>query len=204
MNEILERIKEAYHFKTDAEVADFLDINPSTLSMQKNRGRLDLKRIIERCNDLNKNWLLDGKGEKRAVDGTKDQPPIPVYSSLNIKNKKPDFSTSPKAGNIYADFSNEIDGFPASDRLIGYVNSGDGMAPTVKENDIAVINLDVDPAHDGIFLIASSQEVSLRRLQKEQEKLIAQSMNGKDSPIEISVSETYHCIGELIWILRRV
>ena len=204
MNEILERIKEAYHLETDAEVADFLDINPSTLSMQKNRGRLDLKRIIERCSDLNKNWLLDGKGKKRVVDAANGQTFIPVYTSLDIKNMRPDFNASPKAGNIYTNISNKIDGFPDSNSLIGYVSSGNGMAPTVKENDIAVINLEGEPTDDAIFLIASSQEAWLQRLQKEEDKVVAQSENGKDSPIEITVSETHHCIGKLIWILRRV
>ncbi|MDZ7680903.1 MAG: hypothetical protein U5J63_04110 [Fodinibius sp.] len=63
MSKILQRIKEAYHLETDAEVANFLNIKPSTLSMQKNRGRLNLQRIINTCSELNKNWLLDGTGK---------------------------------------------------------------------------------------------------------------------------------------------
>ncbi|WP_445664146.1 LexA family transcriptional regulator [Fodinibius sp. AD559] len=204
MNAILERIKEAYHLETDAEVADFLNIKPSTLSMQKNRGRLDLKRIIERCSDLNKNWLLDGKGEKRAVDGVNTQTSIPVYTSLDIKDLKPDFNNSEKVGSIHTDISNGFDGISGSNNLIGYVNSGNGMAPTVKENDIAVINLDEEPAPGAIFLIASSQEASLRRLQKEQNKLIAESHNGKENPIEIGFGDLNRCIGKLVWVLRRV
>lgn len=204
MNEILQRIKEAYHLETDAEVADFLDMNPSTLSMQKNRGRLDLKRIIEKCSDLNKNWLLDGKGEKRAVNGAHIQTAIPVYTSLDFKNLKPDFNSSPKVGNIYTDISHEVDGLSDPDSLIGYVNSDTRMAPTINENDIAVINLDGEPAHDAIFLIATPHGVSFRRLQKVQDKFIAEPENGKDNHIDISVSKTHHCVGELIWVLRRV
>lgn len=204
MNAILERIKEAYHLETDAEVADFLDIKPSTLSMQKNRGRLDLKRIIERCSDLNKNWLLDGKGKKRAVDGISSQNPIPVYSSLEIKNLRPDYNNSPKVGNIYTDISNGIDGLPDSNSLIGFINSGDEMAPTVKGDDIAVIDLGEEPTHDNIFLIASSREVWLRHLQKEQNKFIAKSINGKDISTKIDLNENHYCIGKLVWVLRRV
>ena len=204
MNEILERIKEAYHLETDAEVADFLDIKPSTLSMQKNRGRLDLERIIERCSDLNKNWLLDGEGRKRTVDGAYTQTPIPIYTSLDIKDLKPDFKNSPKAGDIYTDISSGFGGLSEPDDLIGYVNSGNEMAPIIKENDIAVINLDEEPVHDEIFLIASSQEASLRRLQKEQNKLIAESQNGMGVPIDIDVNEPHRCIGKLLWVIRRV
>jgi hypothetical protein len=204
VNAILERIKEAYHLETDAEVADFLDIKPSTLSMQKNRGRLDLKRIIKRCRDLNKNWLLEGKGKKRARNGANYQAPTPFYTSLEISNCKPDFENSPKAGDIYTDISNEVSGCSNSNRLIGFVNSEDGMSPTIEENDIAVINLDGEPAHNAIFLIALSNRASLRRLHREQDKLIAQSRNGRDDHIQISVSESRQCIGELVWVLRRV
>lgn len=204
MNAILERIKEAYHLETDAEVADFLDIKPSTLSMQKNRGRLNLKRVIERCSDLNKNWLLEGKGDKRTVAGANTQKTIPVYTSLDIKDLKPDFNNSPKAGNIYTDISNGIGELPSSDSLIGFVSSGNEMAPTVKENDIAVIDLNEDPTPDEIFLIASSHEAMLRRLQKEQNKLFAKSQNGENDPIEISLDETHCCVGKLTWVLRRV
>jgi len=204
VNEILERIKEAYHLETDAEVADFLDIKPSTLSMQKNRGRLNLKRIIEKCSDLNKNWLLEGKGKKRALNGANNQPSIPVYTSLDIKNLKPDFDNSPKVGNIYTDISSEVGGFPDPDSLIGYVNYEDGIAPTIEENDIAVIDLDAEPKHDTICLIASSKGVSLRKLQKENGKLIVQPKNGKDKHLQSNVSENHHCIGKLIYVLRRV
>ncbi|PAU95298.1 hypothetical protein CK503_03640 [Aliifodinibius salipaludis] len=204
MNAILERIKEAYHLETDAEVADFLDIKPSTLSMQKNRGRLDLKRVIERCSDLNKNWLLEGKGDKRTVDGANIQKAIPVYTSLDIKDMRPDFNNSPKAGNIYTDISNGVGGLPGSNSLIGVVSDGNEMAPTVKENDIAVIDLNEDPTPDEIFLIASSHETMLRRLQKEQNKLFAKSQNGQNDPIEISLDKTHCCVGKLTWVFRRV
>lgn len=204
MNAILERIKEAYHLETDAEVADFLDIKPSTLSMQKNRGRLDLKRIIDRCSDLNKNWLLDGKGAKRSVDGVAVTNSIPVYSCLHIKNLSPDFDNSPKVGNIYTDIPNGIDGFSDCESLIGYVNSGDEMDPIVKDNDIAVIDLGEDPTHDEIFLIASSKEVSLRHIQKEEDRWMAKSKNGKGHPIEISSNDSHGLIGKLIWVMSRV
>lgn len=204
MNAILERIKEAYHLETDAEVADFLDIKPSTLSMQKNRGSLDLNRIIERCSDLNKNWLLDGNGKKRTVDESLPSNAIPVYSSLDIQGLSPDFESSPKIGSIYTDISNGEGTFADSGSLIGYVNSGNEMSPTIKEDDIAVVDLDEEPTDDEIFLIASSHEVSLRHLQKEQDKLIAKAKNGKDKTIELDLNESHCCIGKLIWVLRRV
>jgi phage repressor protein C with HTH and peptisase S24 domain len=61
------------------------------------------------------------------------------------------------------------------------------MAPTIKENDIAVIGPDGVPTDDAIFLVASSGKASLRRLQKEQDKLIAQPENDEHSHIEINV-----------------
>ncbi len=88
MNTILERIKLAYHLETDAELANFLDINASTLSMQKNRGRLNLKLIIQKCRDLNKNWLFHGKGHMWNHNAeSARQIRIPIYKTLHLPHK---------------------------------------------------------------------------------------------------------------------
>lgn len=70
------------------------------------------------------------------------------------------------------------------------------MAPTVEENDIAVTDLDREPAPDAIVLVASSHEAWLRHLQREQSKLIAQAVTGNNNAIENDLSELQRCIGK--------
>lgn len=63
--EILERIKDFYGFKTDAELQTFLGLSQSTFASRKKRGTMDVLSIISKCNDINPNWLLTGNGTKR-------------------------------------------------------------------------------------------------------------------------------------------
>lgn len=204
MDAIIERIKEAYNFKTDAEVANFLGIKPSTLSMQKNRGRLNLKRIIEKCSDLNQNWLLHGEGEKR-VSSNSDCNGIPIFVDLEVSDSALDFTESSRAGNIYTKVSEEIGHLSINpDNVIGLVTSEDVMAPAVKKNDIAIIDLEEEPIDDSIFLISSPHEVILRRLKKDGGSYIAKCDNGKQQAIDLNPDDGYQLIGKLIWVLRRM
>lgn len=59
---ILDRIKKAYGFKTDAQLADFLGIKSTHLAVWRARDSINLDLIITKCSDLNLNWLLTGQG----------------------------------------------------------------------------------------------------------------------------------------------
>lgn len=59
---MLSRIKKAYGFKTDIQLANFLGVKQNTISAWKKRNSLDLDLIIEKCQDLNLNWILTGVG----------------------------------------------------------------------------------------------------------------------------------------------
>ena len=59
--QILNRIKTHYGFKQKSQLAGFLGINTSTLSNWYARNTLDLDLILEKCVDLNPNWIINGK-----------------------------------------------------------------------------------------------------------------------------------------------
>lgn len=204
--QILKRIKEAYSFETDAEVADFLDINPSTLSMQKNRGRLNLKRIIDKCSDLNRNWLLDGEGKMRKEDSAENGNRIPIYSTLTVKNHTLDLQKSIKAGKLFADITDELQHFSASDQVIGYVISRDTRIPSLKKDDIAIINLDSHTEEGGIFLVSSKSEITFKKVENEiRTNLSNNKGNGYSSVMDFQSNYSrYNLIGRLIWIMRRL
>jgi hypothetical protein len=58
VNIIHEKIKRANNLSTDQELAEYLSVKPNTLSMQRKRGMIDFTSIIERCNELDFNWLF--------------------------------------------------------------------------------------------------------------------------------------------------
>lgn len=57
---ILNRIKEAYNMKYDAELADLLDKDPSTISTWRRRNTIDYHLIFTKCHDLNANFIIHG------------------------------------------------------------------------------------------------------------------------------------------------
>ena len=60
---ILSRIKNVKNFKTDAELADFLGINTSTLSNWYSRNSIDFDILFSKCEDVSLDYLLNGEGE---------------------------------------------------------------------------------------------------------------------------------------------
>lgn len=206
MNQILTRIKKAYHLETDAEVAKLLDIKPSTLSMQKNRGKLDLVRIINKCSDLNKNWLLDGEGPTWR-DHVQNVADIPIFSSITIsENGKPLLNKSNKVSQLSADEkSPEYLKGSSSDSLMGYIVSADAMEPTIKKKDIAIVDTsDKKPKDGAIFLITLNRTVGCRRVQENSGSIY--SINGDNmayQPVEVSKNGDGFClIGKVVWIVR--
>ncbi len=59
-NDILDRIREAYNFKSDAELARYLGKDPSTISTWRKRNSVNFNLIFAKCNDLNANYIVHG------------------------------------------------------------------------------------------------------------------------------------------------
>jgi transcriptional regulator with XRE-family HTH domain len=60
---ILKEIQSYLGFKKDIDFAEFLGISQSTLSNWHKRGSIDYERIISKCELIDANWLLTGRGE---------------------------------------------------------------------------------------------------------------------------------------------
>ncbi len=60
---ILNEIKNHLGIKKDAEFARFLGIKPQTLSSWYSRNTFDIELLYAKCEFLNAEWLLTGKGD---------------------------------------------------------------------------------------------------------------------------------------------
>lgn len=60
--EILNRLKAAYNIQKDTELATFLGVSKSTLSNWVSRDSIDYDRVFSKCEHLNIDWLLTGRG----------------------------------------------------------------------------------------------------------------------------------------------
>ena len=60
---IIKELKKHLNLQTDTDLANFLGVSQPTISSWRSRNSLDEKLIITKCNDINPNWLLTGKGD---------------------------------------------------------------------------------------------------------------------------------------------
>lgn len=70
---ILSEIKNELGFKRDAEFARFLGIKPQTLSSWYSRNTYDTELLYAKCEFLNAEWLLTGKGEMLKNSANRSQ-----------------------------------------------------------------------------------------------------------------------------------
>lgn len=207
MDEIIARIKEAYNLEADADVAEFLDLNPSTLSMQKIRGRLNLKLIIEKCTELNKNWLLDGEGPIWRSEMGSDAIRIPLYSSFEFRNDNElDLGNSEAEGTIMVDIPEEWDHYSSAEHLIGYPILEEAMVPKLQVHDIGFFDLKNTSPDDGsVFLLSYDQKIICGQIQESGENYIINAVNMINDKTEVSLnSNDSNIIGEMIWALHRI
>ena len=59
---ILNEIKKQLNIKTDKAFSEFLGINKSTLSMWRERNYFDIELLFSKCEQIDANFLLTGKG----------------------------------------------------------------------------------------------------------------------------------------------
>ena len=59
---ILNEIKKQLNIKTDKAFSEFLGINKSTLSMWRERNSFDIELLFSKCEQIDANFLLTGKG----------------------------------------------------------------------------------------------------------------------------------------------
>jgi hypothetical protein len=59
---ILNKIKEHLEMRYDKDLADFLGIKTTTLAMWHSRNTYDVELLFNKCEFLNPEWLLTGKG----------------------------------------------------------------------------------------------------------------------------------------------
>lgn len=74
---MIARLREAFGFERDGDLANFLEIAPSSLSLWKSRDSVNFSLLIEKFPDLSLDWLLHDVGKPRLSEQlSKRAPPI--------------------------------------------------------------------------------------------------------------------------------
>lgn len=70
---VLDRIKEYYKLKGNAELARFLGVAPNTITNWYGRKTFDIDVIYTKCVDVDMNWLLTGEGNMIREESNKEE-----------------------------------------------------------------------------------------------------------------------------------
>ena len=70
---VLDRIKEYYKLKGNAELARFLGVAPNTITNWYGRKTFDIDVIYTKCVDIDMNWLLTGEGNMLSSESEKEE-----------------------------------------------------------------------------------------------------------------------------------
>lgn len=160
--DILGRLKLASNSTSDADLARFLGIAPATLSNWKSRGSLDYDLVFSKCEQLNLDWLLTGRGNmekepdlQQAGIQVQEKFPLKTDNLLDLQ-RIPLYNLEATAGLV--SLFNDVDAIPISyislpdlpacDGAV-YVR-GDSMYPLLKSGDI-VLYKQVHDMQYGIF-----------------------------------------------------
>lgn len=66
---VLDRIKEHFSLKGNADLARFLGVAPNTITNWYSRGTFDIDAIYTKCEDIDLSWLLTGRGSMLKSEG---------------------------------------------------------------------------------------------------------------------------------------
>jgi len=84
---MLNKIKEHLNIKLEKDFANYLGIKPTNLAMWYKRNTYDIELLFNKCEFLNPEWLLTGKGEMLKKNHEKITQLNEPETSYHIENK---------------------------------------------------------------------------------------------------------------------
>ncbi|PKQ69591.1 hypothetical protein BZG01_00010 [Labilibaculum manganireducens] len=152
---MLDRIKSAYSLDTDLQLSSFLGVAQSTVSSWISRDTINYKLIFAKCNNLNLDWLLTGKGSqlRKEYQNNSLTPAVnePEESYHGVSGKLvPITDINVTAGNNgfnNSDYITTEDTIQLPDQMLTHGHhicvrvKGDSMSPTLQDSGFIVIRL---------------------------------------------------------------
>jgi len=221
---VLSRIMASTGIRSQSELARALGIGRQAVTDAKKRSHIPADWYLFLCRKygLNPQWLESGMGPM-YVAGQLDSP---AALSPGAPGSHPEeFSYVPKvrarlsAGGGSLVVEESIDSYYAFRhawlKRKGQISqmrlmrvSGDSMEPTLRDEDVVLIDLSQTEIYTGkIYAVGIDEEIVVKRLDKKPGKLVLVSDNRQFyPPLEVSLHEnsTVRLVGRVIWMSREV
>lgn len=209
---ILDRIKEAYSLKSNAKLAAFLGIPPTTLSSWYSRNSFDLDLIYGKCVDIDLNWLLTGEGSMFRKESEKENISV-AHPSDSPTEGIPLIPISAMAGAFTGEQSVleyecerfVVPTFKGAEFLISV--KGSSMYPKYNSGDIvACKRLPMDDIFfqwNKVYVLDTDQGPLIKRVKpgSDNEHVLIVSDNERYEPFELPLNRIYH-VALVIGVIR--
>lgn len=210
---VLDRIKEYYKLKGNAELARFLGVAPNTITNWYGRKTFDIDVIYTKCVDIDMNWLLTGEGNMLRTESEKEEN-IPVaHPSDSPMEGIPLIPISAMAGaftgeQTVLEYECErfvVPTFKGAEFLISV--KGSSMYPKYNSGDIvACKRLPMDDIFfqwNKVYVLDTDQGPLIKRVKpgSDKEHVLIVSDNERYEPFELPLNRIYH-VALVIGVIR--
>ncbi len=210
---VLDRIKEYYKLKGNAELARFLGVAPNTITNWYGRKTFDIDVIYTKCVDIDMNWLLTGEGNMLRTESEKEENISVAHPSDSPMEGIPLIPISAMAGAFTSEqtvleYECErfvVPTFKGAEFLISV--KGSSMYPKYNSGDIvACKRLPMDDIFfqwNKVYVLDTDQGPLIKRVKpgSDKEHVLIVSDNEHYEPFELPLNRIYH-VALVIGVIR--
>lgn len=210
---VLDRIKEYYKLKGNAELARFLGVAPNTITNWYGRKTFDIDVIYTKCVDIDMNWLLTGEGNMLRTESEKEENISVAHPSDSPMEGIPLIPISAMAGaftgeQTVLEYECErfvVPTFKGAEFLISV--KGSSMYPKYNSGDIvACKRLPMDDIFfqwNKVYVLDTDQGPLIKRVKPgfDKEHVLIVSDNERYEPFELPLNRIYH-VALVIGVIR--
>ena len=209
---VLDRIKEYYKLKGNAELARFLGVAPNTITNWYGRKTFDIDVIYTKCVDIDMNWLLTGEGNMLRTESKEENIPV-VHPSDSPMEGIPLIPISAMAGaftgeQTVLEYECErfvVPTFKGAEFLISV--KGSSMYPKYNSGDIVACKRlpmgDIFFQWNKVYVLDTDQGPLIKRVKpgSDKEHVLIVSDNERYEPFELPLDRIYH-VALVIGVIR--
>jgi phage repressor protein C with HTH and peptisase S24 domain len=219
---VLSRVMAATGIENQSELARILGIGRQAITDAKKRSHIPADWFLLLCRNygLNPQWMESGLGQmyisgqgKTALHHDQSAPPADPEDFSYVPKVRARLSAG--GGSLMVDETVESyyafrhawlkrKGRISQMRLMRV--SGDSMEPTLRDEDVVLIDLSQTEIYTGkIFAVGIDEEIVIKRLDKKPGRLVLVSDNRQlYPPLEVKLGEeaSVRIIGRVIWLAR--
>lgn len=203
---VVERIKKAYDLRSDAAFADMMGLASSTPNTWKTRDSLDHDLIMQKCADLNLEWVFRGRGEPRFDDNVSDaivryesktSVAVPIYSDrLGAGTGDEPRDEIVSYGRFFEDWLRSAVGVQPDRAFVAPVR-GRSMENLLMDGDLVLCEHVEEINYEDIYACRLNNELKIKHVHRNGSTIVLRPENDKYPTVEVGAGDDFAAVGRV-------